>query len=67
MTGNWSKKEEKHSHLKLKTNINNIVYFNDIRRFGNIKILNNIEILMREIKRSELFEAKRSYEWDISL
>tara|TARA_B110001450_G_scaffold35904_1_gene31592 strand:+ start:429 stop:1235 length:807 start_codon:yes stop_codon:yes gene_type:complete len=62
MTGNWSKKEEKHSHLKLKTNINNVVYFNDIRRFGNIKILNNIDIKTKYHKDGDFLNFNTSPE-----
>jgi len=50
MTGNWSNVKEKHSHLKLKTDKNNIIYFNDTRRFGNIKLLNNIDIKTKYFK-----------------
>ena len=39
MTGYWSIKKEKHSHLCITMSNNFKIYFHDTRRFGNIKII----------------------------
>ena len=44
MTGYWSLAKNKHCHLKLETENNFKIYFHDVRRFGNIKIITKDEV-----------------------
>jgi len=44
MSGYWSTEINKHCHLKVETDQNFKIYFHDVRRFGNIKIINQEEI-----------------------
>ena len=44
MTGSWSNEKFKHAHLKIYTNNKKSIYFHDIRRFGNIKLISKDEL-----------------------
>jgi len=54
MTGRWTKVPEKHTHLSLNTKDKTIIYFNDIRRFGNIKLLSKSELEKNYFKDRDL-------------
>ena len=54
MTGNWTKVKEKHTHLSLNTKDKTIIYFNDTRRFGNIKLLSKAELDKKYFKDRDL-------------
>lgn len=48
MSGRWTKKYQKHCHIEF--SINNFkIWFCDPRRFGTMKILNNIELLENKL------------------
>jgi DNA-formamidopyrimidine glycosylase len=58
MTGNWTQMKEKHTHLSIKTKDNTTIYFNDTRRFGNIKLLNKAELDKKYFKDRDLLNYK---------
>ena len=60
MTGNWTKKKEKHTHLSIKTNDETIIYFHDTRRFGNIKIINKVDLESKYFKARDLLNYNTS-------
>tara|TARA_B100000475_G_C14998603_1_gene315382 strand:+ start:580 stop:1377 length:798 start_codon:yes stop_codon:yes gene_type:complete len=54
MTGKWSEKKEKHTHLSIQTSDKFTIYFTDTRRFGNIKLINNIDLKNNYFKYGDL-------------
>lgn len=60
MTGNWTQVKEKHTHLSIKTKDNTTIYFNDTRRFGNIKILQKSELESNYYKQRDLLNYNTS-------
>ena len=44
MTGSWSTEKFKHAHLKVDTKQKKSIYFHDIRRFGNIKLISQKDL-----------------------
>jgi len=62
MTGKWSQKIEKHTHLSIKTQDNKTMYFHDTRRFGNIKLINTQEIESKYFKDRDLLNSDTSIE-----
>ena len=60
MTGKWSEIKEKHSHLIIKTSDQNQLYFADTRRFGNIKLLKEGDILKKYPKDRDLLNYSTS-------
>jgi DNA-formamidopyrimidine glycosylase len=60
MTGKWSEIKEKHSHLIIKTSDQNQLYFTDTRRFGNIKLLKEGDLLKKYPKERDLLNYNTS-------
>ena len=60
MTGKWSEIKEKHSHLIIKTSDQDQLYFTDTRRFGNIKLLKEGDILKKYPKDRDLLNYNTS-------
>ena len=60
MTGNWTKNKEKHTHLSIKTNDETSIYFHDTRRFGNIKIINKVDLESKYFKARDLLNYNTS-------
>ena len=60
MTGKWSEIKEKHSHLIIKTSDQDQLYFTDTRRFGNIKLLKEGNILKKYPKDRDLLNYSTS-------
>ena len=60
MTGKWSDIKEKHSHLIIKTSDKTILYFTDTRRFGNIKLLKEDDLLIKYPKERDLLNFNTS-------
>ncbi|MDC0029133.1 hypothetical protein OAJ32_01340 [bacterium] len=60
MTGKWSEIKEKHSHLIIKTSDQDQLYFTDTRRFGNIKLLKEGDILKKYPKDRDLLNYSTS-------
>ena len=60
MTGKWSEIKEKHSHLIIKTSGQDQLYFTDTRRFGNIKLLKEGDILKKYPKDRDLLNYSTS-------
>ena len=58
MTGKWSTKKEKHTHFKIETSDNTILYFTDPRRFGNIKIISKDFLDKNYFKNGDLLNYK---------
>jgi formamidopyrimidine-DNA glycosylase len=49
MTGSWSSRETKHSRLRLRLDDGGTVYFNDIRNFGTVKIVESRSLLDKKL------------------
>lgn len=47
MTGNWGSQLVKHSRVKFTFKDNSLLYFNDIRNFGTIKVANNNDLVSK--------------------
>ena len=60
MTGKWSEIKEKHSHLIIKTSDQDQLYFTDTRRFGNIKLLKEDDLLKKYPKERDLLNYNTS-------
>ena len=60
MTGKWSEIKEKHSHLTIKTSDQDQLYFTDTRRFGNIKLLKEGNLLKKYPKERDLLNYNTS-------
>jgi DNA-formamidopyrimidine glycosylase len=60
MTGKWSEIKEKHSHLIIKTSDQDQLYFTDTRRFGNIKLLKEGDLLKKYPKERDLLNYNTS-------
>jgi DNA-formamidopyrimidine glycosylase len=60
MTGKWSEIKEKHSHLIIKTSDQDQLYFTDTRRFGNIKLLKEGNLLKKYPKERDLLNYNTS-------
>ncbi len=60
MTGKWSEIKEKHSHLIIKTSNKEQLYFTDTRRFGNIKLLKEGDLLKKYPKERDLLNYNTS-------
>ena len=60
MTGKWSEIKEKHSHLTINTSDQDQLYFTDTRRFGNIKLLKEGDLLKKYPKERDLLNYNTS-------
>lgn len=60
ITGKWSECKEKHSHLLIKTSDQDQIYFTDTRRFGNIKLLKESDLLKKYPKERDLLNYNTS-------
>lgn len=49
MTGSWSSKQTKHSRLKFGLGDGGTVYFNDIRNFGTVKLVESRSLLDKKL------------------
>ena len=49
MTGSWSSRLTKHSRLKFVLDDGGTVYFNDIRNFGTVKLINSRSLLDKKL------------------
>jgi formamidopyrimidine-DNA glycosylase len=50
MTGGWSYQQGNHSQFKLKFDSNDVIYFNDVRHFGNFKEITQKELDKKLLK-----------------
>ena len=60
MTGSWIDKYQKHCHLKISNNENSL-YFFDIRKFGNHKIISKSEIFNKYKREHDCLNKSYNY------
>lgn len=49
MTGGWKKVQSKHSHLKLTFSTELVLYYDDMRRFGNFYVYTSADLMYKKL------------------